>query len=411
MSESPGISVMELETIGKIDVSNSPPLEGSEDAPVTIIEFGDFQCPKCDQWFQSEKPTIKQDYIDTGKANLYFVDFTFLGADSMTAANASYCAEEQGKYWEFHSHLYNNQREINGGWASSTNLKFFASDVGLDVVAFDECLDSGKYDDRVAYNTNVGALHGVEGTPAFFIVDNSDNTTERIDGPQPSDIFAGVIDGMLEGSVPSASAAATEGEMEETMSDVEEEATEMISDVTEQTEEIVSEAENQTEEIVSEAENQTEETVDDVETMVDERPEVNVNVSDNNTGGGCLIATAAYGTELAPQVQFLREIRDNTLMSTTAGAAFMSGFNSLYYSFSPTIADMERDNPFFQDAVRVLITPMISTLSIMTLAENGNDAEVLGLGISVIALNLGMYVAAPAAVGFTAHRYVKSRIR
>ena len=226
MSESPGISVMELETIGKIDVSNSPPVEGSEDAPVTIIEFGDFQCPKCDQWFQNEKPTIKQDYIDTGKANLYFVDFTFLGIDSMTAANASYCAEEQGKYWEFHSHLYNNQGEINGGWASSTNLKLFASDVELDVVAFDECLDSGKYDDRVAYNTGVGASHGVEGTPAFFIVDNSDNTTERIDGPQPSDIFAEVIDEMLEGSVASVSAAATEGEMEETMSDVEEEATE-----------------------------------------------------------------------------------------------------------------------------------------------------------------------------------------
>nr|MCH9658581.1 thioredoxin domain-containing protein [archaeon] len=124
-------------------------------------------------------------------------------------------------------------------------------------------------------------------------------------------------------------------------------------------------------------------------------------------GGGCLIATAAYGTELAPQIQFLREIRDNTVMSTSSGAAFMTGFNQLYYSFSPTIADMERENPMFQETIRVFITPMISTLSIMTLAEDGNEVEVLGLGISVIALNLGMYVAAPALVGFT----VSKRLR
>ena len=130
----------------------------------------------------------------------------------------------------------------------------------------------------------------------------------------------------------------------------------------------------------------------------------------NEKGGGCLIATAAYGTELAPQVQFLREIRDNTVMSTASGASFMTGFNQLYYSFSPTIADMERENPIFQEAVRAFITPMISSLSIMTLAENGSEAEVLGLGISVIALNLGMYIAAPAFIGFKVHRHFKTRI-
>ena len=126
-------------------------------------------------------------------------------------------------------------------------------------------------------------------------------------------------------------------------------------------------------------------------------------------GGGCLIATAAYGTELAPQVQFLREIRDNTIMSTTSGASFMTGFNQLYYSFSPTIADMERANPMFQEVVRAFITPMISSLSIMTLADNGSEVEVLGLGISVIMLNLGMYIAAPALVGFQVHKHFKSR--
>jgi len=131
--------------------------------------------------------------------------------------------------------------------------------------------------------------------------------------------------------------------------------------------------------------------------------------TDEAEGGGCLIATAAYGTELAPQVQFLREIRDNTVMSTASGAAFMTGFNQFYYSFSPTIADMERDNPIFQEAVRAFITPMVSTLSIMTLAEDGNESQVLGLGISVILLNLGMYIAAPAVAGFALSKRLKLR--
>ena len=129
----------------------------------------------------------------------------------------------------------------------------------------------------------------------------------------------------------------------------------------------------------------------------------------DDNGGSCLIATAAYGSELAPQVQFLREIRDNTVLTTASGAAFMSGFNTVYYSFAPTVADWERENPMLQDAVRAFITPMISTLSIMSLADGGSEAEVLGLGISVIALNLGMYIAAPAIVGFKVHKHIKSR--
>ncbi len=127
------------------------------------------------------------------------------------------------------------------------------------------------------------------------------------------------------------------------------------------------------------------------------------------TGGGCLIATAAFGSELAPQVQFLREVRDNTLLSTTSGATFMTGFNHIYYSFSPAVADLERENPAFREAVKLFITPMLSTLSIMALADEGSDSQVLGLGISVIALNLGMYIAAPAAVGFAVSKHLKSQ--
>ena len=111
-------------------------------------------------------------------------------------------------------------------------------------------------------------------------------------------------------------------------------------------------------------------------------------------GGGCLIATATYGSELAPQVQMLREIRDNQLMNTESGSAFMTTFNEAYYSFSPIIADYERENPLFKEAVKLAITPMIFSLSLM---ENANsESEVLGIGISVIALNLGMYIGLPA---------------
>ena len=116
----------------------------------------------------------------------------------------------------------------------------------------------------------------------------------------------------------------------------------------------------------------------------------------SSKGGGCLIATATYGSEMSQQVQQLRELRDNQLLQTESGTAFMGTFNDIYYSFSPAIADIERENPYFKEAVNLAITPMISSLSLM---ENANsESEVLGLGLSVIALNLGMYLAVPAVV-------------
>ncbi len=122
-------------------------------------------------------------------------------------------------------------------------------------------------------------------------------------------------------------------------------------------------------------------------------------------GGGCLIATAAYGSEMAPQVQYLREIRDNKVMSTEAGASFMSGFNQFYYSFSPTIADYERENPMFKEAVKIGLTPMMSSLAILDHAESEN--EILAYGISLIILNIGMYVAAPAIIVFKTKKFIK----
>lgn len=118
----------------------------------------------------------------------------------------------------------------------------------------------------------------------------------------------------------------------------------------------------------------------------------------SGSGGGCLIATAAFGSELAPQVQQLRELRDNHLLQTESGTSFMNTFNDFYYSFSPYIADYERENPLFKEAVKIAITPMISSLSILNYVEMDSDQEVLGYGISLILLNFGMYLVAPAVV-------------
>jgi hypothetical protein len=117
-------------------------------------------------------------------------------------------------------------------------------------------------------------------------------------------------------------------------------------------------------------------------------------------GGGCLIATAAFGSELAPQVQFLREIRDNTVLQTQSGSAFMTGFNQFYYSFSPVIADYERENPAFKETVKIAITPMLTSLAILNYVDIDSEEEMLGYGIGVILLNIGMYFVAPAVVIF-----------
>jgi hypothetical protein len=122
------------------------------------------------------------------------------------------------------------------------------------------------------------------------------------------------------------------------------------------------------------------------------------NVPSNTSGGGCLIATATYGTEMASQVQLLREIRDNKLLQTESGTSFMNTFNEFYYSFSPIIADYERENPAFKEAVKVVITPVISSLSILNHVDMSSEESVLGYGISLILLNIGMYFVAPAIV-------------
>jgi hypothetical protein len=119
---------------------------------------------------------------------------------------------------------------------------------------------------------------------------------------------------------------------------------------------------------------------------------------EKSNGGGCLIATAAFGSELAPQVQYLRELRDNIILQTESGTSFMTGFNHFYYSFSPAVADYERENPVFKEAVRVILTPLLTSLTLLQYVDIDSESEMLGYGIGIILLNIGMYFVAPAVL-------------
>ncbi|QLH10635.1 DsbA family protein [Nitrosarchaeum sp. AC2] len=182
---------------GTISTTTGSPIIGSPSAPITIVEFGDYQCHQCYNWFHNTKPSIFQNYVDTGKVNLVFVDLAFLGRDSPKAAQASYCAEDQGKYWEYHNQLYISQEsKIDNGWANSERLKSFAFSLGLDPELFDSCLDSGKYAKRVQSNIAEAKKFGVSGTPTFFII-GPNGQQEKLVGAQPYSVFTQVLDSMI----------------------------------------------------------------------------------------------------------------------------------------------------------------------------------------------------------------------
>ena len=136
----------------------------------------------------------------------------------------------------------------------------------------------------------------------------------------------------------------------------------------------------------------------EAEPEIEPEPMMTSQPAEEKKGGGCLIATAAFGSEMAPQVQFLREIRDNTVLQTESGSAFMTGFNQFYYSFSPAVADYERENPAFKETVKFALTPMLASLAILNYVDIDSESEMLGYGIGIILLNIGMYFVAPAII-------------
>ena len=145
------------------------PFLGNPSAKIVIVEFGDFQCPFCGRFFQTTEKEIIEKYVKIGKAKFVYRDFAFLGPESEWAAEASHCADEQGKFWQYHDYLYSRQNGENEGAFSKENLKSFAEAIGLDTAKFGSCLDSEKYLDKVRKSTEDGRKFGVSGTPANFV--------------------------------------------------------------------------------------------------------------------------------------------------------------------------------------------------------------------------------------------------
>lgn len=184
-----------LLTITKL-IDGGSPIMGNSNAPITILEWGDYQCTFCYKFHQNTLNIIQKDFINTGKVKLVFKDFPLNGPDSLLAAEATYCAEDQEKYWEYHSTLYSNQLGVDNGWANTANLKKYASNLGLDMDLFANCLDSGKYLQRVLKNTDVSRNVGFSGVTAFMII-GPNNQQDLIIGAQPYEVFKKVIEPMF----------------------------------------------------------------------------------------------------------------------------------------------------------------------------------------------------------------------
>lgn len=169
-------------------IDNTSPVLGSNDAPITMIEFGDYQCFFCNKFYHTIEPDIVKNYIDTGKVRMVFKDFVIIGQDSVNAAHAAHRAQEQGKFWQYHDALYNNWNGENTGWASSTNLLKFAKDIGLNYTQFGQCMDQSRYISTVQGSLSNAKDLGLTGTPDFFII-APDKTVTKIVGAQPFDVF------------------------------------------------------------------------------------------------------------------------------------------------------------------------------------------------------------------------------
>jgi protein-disulfide isomerase len=180
-----------------MSVGEGPSL-GSEDAPVTIVEFSDYQCPFCKKHFTNTLSALKTSYIDTGKVRYFFRDFPLdsIHPYARKAAEAAHCAGDQGKFWDMHDTMFKNQ-----GALMQDNLRGFVRDMKLDLDAFNVCLDEGKYAKRVEADVAAGSAAGVTGTPGFFIGKTKKDGTmvaTTMKGAQPAAAFSQVIDRLLE---------------------------------------------------------------------------------------------------------------------------------------------------------------------------------------------------------------------
>jgi protein-disulfide isomerase len=176
-------------------IKNGSPFLGNVSAPITIIDFSDFQCYLCNRFVKNTEPLINQTYIQTGKVALVFGHLPNRGLDSMGAALAAQCTNDQGKFWQFHNLLYSNHKPIDSGWVSKENLKNFASLIpGLDIKQFDSCFDSEKYKSFVQKDIDLALSFGFRETPSFIVENSNGSNPETLAGALPFESFKAVID-------------------------------------------------------------------------------------------------------------------------------------------------------------------------------------------------------------------------
>ena len=173
-------------------MENGSPVLGDPSAPITILDWGDYQCTFCYRFHQSSLNIILEEYVDSGKINLVFKDFPLNGPDSILGAEAAYCAGDQGKYWSFHNELYSNWAGERTGWINYDSLNQFAKSVNLELDEFTSCLDEHKYKQKVLELEKFGKEIGIDATPSFLIF--NDKKIIKIRGNQPIDVFRQAID-------------------------------------------------------------------------------------------------------------------------------------------------------------------------------------------------------------------------
>ena len=179
-------------------LAGSPPSLGSPTAPVTIVEFGDYQCPTCGAWYNSQEVSLIQNIVNTGKARLVWRDFDYYGPDSVSASEAAYAAGEQGKFWQFHDLLFQRQQTPNSGWASKQNMEKFAQQLGLNMTQFNQAFNSGNYDALINANHSLGMQAGVTETPTFFLI-GPNGKMITIAGDQPESVFEQAVASLTSG--------------------------------------------------------------------------------------------------------------------------------------------------------------------------------------------------------------------
>ncbi|MGH1567114.1 MAG: DsbA family protein [Nitrosopumilus sp.] len=178
-------------TVSKL-IKNGSPIMGDFDAPITILEWGDYQCTFCFKFHQNTLNIINEEYIKTGKVKLVFKDFPLNGPDSLLAAEATYCAQDQDKYWQYHDELYKNWGGERTGWVTRDSLNEFSISVNLDLDKFNACLDEHKYQNKVIALHEFGKNIGVDATPSFLVF--NDQKIIKIRGNQPLEIFLKTFD-------------------------------------------------------------------------------------------------------------------------------------------------------------------------------------------------------------------------